>query len=119
LPESAAIFLVGVSLAGVEDAADRLVTLLAASGRQLEPEPATAPIADLRITKVARQAAILRRFHTPSQQPRDEAGRFAAKPGRSSFDGGARRPLPLGESPEQAHNPLVGELAGLRRTFDL
>jgi hypothetical protein len=108
LPPDAETFVVGSSIEEFERSADGLAALFAASGRQLEPQPSGATIADLRAAKAARQTALLRRFHAPSQQPRDEAGRFA---GRSSWDGGARLPLRLPGNPEREHGEwLVGIL---------
>jgi hypothetical protein len=61
-----------------------------------------------------RVADRLDRSATPAQ-PRDEAGRFAARSG--SFDGGARQPVPARKSPEQAHGELVAQLVTVARTF--
>src|SRR5262249_59662523 len=61
--------------------------------------------------KAARRRALIQALHGRPQQPRDERGRFAG-----GFDGGARRSVPA-QSPEQAHDRLVVEMAMVSKTF--
>ncbi len=112
LDEGAAPFLVGSTLVEIEQSAQELVGLI---GSANDPHPASAPFAGLvdpRL-KAERKRALARLLIGPPAQPRDEHGRFAAR----GFDGGARTPAAIRESPERQHDQLVGQLAGLSRTF--
>jgi hypothetical protein len=51
----------------------------------------------------------------PRPQPRDERGRYAASGG--GFDGGARTPVPVPQSPVEAHDEIVVQMARLSRAY--
>jgi hypothetical protein len=115
LDQEAARFLTGATLAELEQSASALARLLA-ERREEEPEPEAVPVQDFftaaaeaRRKRKAELAAIF--TGRAPEQPRDAKGRWIG------FDGGARQPIPAGRSPEQEHNQLVAQLAGLSRTF--
>jgi hypothetical protein len=115
LDQEAARFLTGATLAELEQSASALAQLLAERGEE-EPEPEPVPVqyfftaaAEARRKRKAELAAIF--TGRAPEQPRDAKGRWIG------FDGGARQPIPTGRSPEEEHNQLVAQLAGLSRTF--
>jgi hypothetical protein len=117
LDHEAARFLTGATLAELEQSASALARLLA-ERREEEPEPVPVPVpvqdffaaaAEAKARRKAELAAIF--TGRAPEQPRDAKGRWIG------FDGGVRQPIPARRSPEEEHNQLVAQLAGLSRTF--
>jgi hypothetical protein len=107
LPQAAASFLVGETVAEVEASASALAKLLA--GR-VEEEATIAQTADP-ITrsieaKSRKHDGLLRALHGQPAQARDERGRFAG------FDGGVREPAP---TPGPSHDEWLGGVLRDRR----
>jgi hypothetical protein len=116
LPQAAASFLVGETVAEVEASASALAKLLA--GR-VEEEATIAQTADP-ITrsieaKSRKHDGLLRALHGQPAQARDERGRFSGAAG--GFDGGARESFPEKGDPEREHGHLLGQMASISRTF--
>jgi hypothetical protein len=63
--------------------------------------------------KARRQRALVESIHGRPSQPRDERGRFTA----GGFDGGARQPVPVAQSPERAHAELLGYLIAASQVY--
>jgi hypothetical protein len=117
LGADAAKFLDGTTLAEIESQADALAQVIGASGERCEHDDvAGADVFTIALQEKARRKATLAAlFSGRAAQPRDDAGRYARA---TSFDGGARQPIPAAKSPEQAHGELIGQLAALRRIYD-
>jgi hypothetical protein len=113
LPDTAASFLQGRTVAEVEAQAGTLVALLGKTRAAREPEPAPAPNPfAIATAQKERKRAVLALFTGRASQPRDAKGRYAG------FDGGARQPVPERASdPERDHGELVAQIVRLRRIF--
>jgi hypothetical protein len=112
LPDGAATFLEGRTVAEVEAQADTLAVLLGTTHAAGEPEPAPAPnpfvIASAQKERRKRELAAMFTGRTP--QPRDARGRFA-----SGFDGGARLPVIEPSDALRDHDRFVGDALRDRR----
>jgi hypothetical protein len=98
----------------LEASADGLAQLIDShAGRtEAEAEPESDPITQALAAKTQRKRALaLMLTGGRPEQPRDEHGRYA------TFDGGARRTIPIPLTPDQAHSQAVVQLANLARTF--
>jgi hypothetical protein len=118
LPDGAAGFLSGETIAEVETSAAAFARLLSTHAERSEPEPVRPPniLAEAMEETQRRKQELARLFSgRPTVQPRDQAGRYTAAD--RSFDGGARTPAPTPRSPEADHNALIGQLAQVSRTF--
>ena len=113
LPEVAARILTGSSLAELEASAAELARFVADHRARQDPDEQTDPrpgaLRDAATAKAERNAALERAFAPRLTQPRDDHGRFEARP--VSFDGGARPRVPSFRSPEREHDELIGRLA--------
>jgi hypothetical protein len=116
LPEGSEAFLRGETLQQLEASAVEFAAMLAKRG---EPEPEAADLAELFSPDArARREQRLTAIFTGRAQPRDQLGRFAAKPAASfhgGFDGGARRPVPVKGPPEKEHNAWLVDVLRHRR----
>jgi hypothetical protein len=108
---NAAAFLDGATVEEIEAQAVNLARLVAAERKEEQPHPLALALDPAERARRKRQLTEL--FTTGPRQARDERGRFASR----GFDGGARMSLPVRKSPEQAHDELIVQLAGLSRTF--
>jgi hypothetical protein len=112
LPPEATGFLTGSTLTELDESAAALAKLL---GESRDPEPTAAPagpFADMAGDRARRKAELAAIF-TGRPKPRDERGRFKS----TGWDGGARTPVPIHPSPEQAHNELVLQMARISQTL--
>jgi hypothetical protein len=115
----AASLLAGESVEELDASAAALARLVG-EGREEPESVAEAALADLfdPRARARRKQALTELFAgqppQPREQSRDSQGRFTRS---GSFDGGARQPTPARESPEREHDALIGQLAGLSRTF--
>jgi hypothetical protein len=114
LGADAASFLRGTTLEEIEASADALARVLGRRDDRGDQPPAVRPglFTEMAAAKTHRKQALAALLCGRAPQPRDELGRYAR---RGSFDGGARQPIPIHKSPEQAHGELIGQLVALRR----
>jgi hypothetical protein len=117
LGADAAAFLTGTTLGQIEASADALASVLDEHGVRHEQESTAGPglFTEIAAAQARRKQALAELLCGRAPQPRDELGRYA-KSG-TSFDGGARRSVPIAKSPEQAHGELLGQLITASRTF--
>jgi hypothetical protein len=113
LPAGSESFLTGSTLAEVEASAATFAKLV--EERRRESEPPVGVFERAAAAKAQRKRELVDLFSGRAPQPRDERGRYAAS-GRG-FDGGTRTPVPVPQSPVEAHDEIVVQMARLSRAY--
>jgi hypothetical protein len=116
LGAEAATFLTGTTSEQLEASAGALAGLLGGGGDQRGQDSATEQglLTGAAAAKQRKQEALLAAL-LGRPQPRDESGRFTTR--AIGFDGGARQPVPVATSPQQAHAELLGHLITASRVY--